>query len=303
VDRPPDGRPELMRGANGTADADLAAAYDACRRIQRRHDPTYYYATRRLPRDVRPAVHALYGYVRGADEMVDGPSRSPDPAVRRAALDGWQAALEDGLATGTSPQPVVAALVDAGRRHDLPLGELRTYMGSMRVDCDRVRIENRAELDRYMQGSAASVGRIMAPLLGAPTELHEEFARLGVAFQLTNFIRDVKEDWELDRVYLPRDERSRFGVEDHAIASGHATPEFRQLLALEVERARALFHGTAPAVDGVSASVRPGIRLARTVYLRVLDRVEALDFDVLRRRVRPSPWQIGRAALGAVRSR
>ena len=287
--------------SRGSTDGELAAAYETCRRIHRRHDPTYYWATRRLPPDVRPAVHALYGYVRGADELVDGPRRAADPDARRAALDRWQAELERGMSSGRSSHPVVAALVDAGRRHDLPLGELRTYMTSMRVDCDRVRIQTRAELDRYMQGSAGSVGRIMAPLLGAPPELHDDFARLGVAFQLTNFIRDVREDWALDRVYLPREERERFGVDDAAIASGSATAGFRTLVAMEVDRARSLFGTTVPTVEGVSPSVRPGMRLARSVYLRVLDRVEAVDFDVLRRRTRPSPWQLGRAAVGAVR--
>ena len=183
--------------------------------MQRRHDPTYYWATRRLPRDVRPAVHALYGFVRSADEIVDGPDRPADPEARRAALDRLEAELEDGLRRGHSSHPAVAALVDAGARHDLPLGELRTYMRSMRVDCGPVRIASREELDRYMDGSAGTVGRIMAPLLGAPGR-SDEFARLGVAFQLTNFIRDVGEDWRLDRLYLP-------GLAEADVARGVAT--------------------------------------------------------------------------------
>src|ERR687884_2371469 len=91
--------------------------YETCRRMQRRHDPTYYWAPRRLPAEVRPATHALYGYVRTADQIVDGPRRPATPAARRAALDAWEAELEAGLAAGRSPQPVVGALVDAGRRH------------------------------------------------------------------------------------------------------------------------------------------------------------------------------------------
>src|SRR5262249_3392740 len=104
---------------------------------------------------------------------------------------------------GFSRHPVIAALVDAGRRHDLPLAELAVYMDSMRVDCGPVRMATRAELDRYMRGSAGAVGLNMAPLLGVPTTLHRTVAKLGTAFQLTNFIRDVREDYELDRVYLP----------------------------------------------------------------------------------------------------
>ena len=130
--------------------------------MQRRHDPTYYCATMRLPRHVRPAVHALYGFVRGADQLVDGPRRPPDAAARRRALDRWQAELEKGMASGRSRHPVIAALVDAGRRHDLPLAELSVYMDSMRLDCGPVRLATQAELDNYMRGSAEAVGLIMA---------------------------------------------------------------------------------------------------------------------------------------------
>jgi 15-cis-phytoene synthase len=274
-------------------DPRLRASYVACARLQRRHDPTYYWATRRLPRDVRPAVHALYGFVRSADEIVDGPGRPPDPEARRAALDRLEAELEEGLSRGRSSHPAVAALVDAGARHDLPLGELRTYMRSMRVDCGPVRISSREELDRYMDGSAGTVGRIMAPLLGAPGR-SDEFARLGVAFQLTNFIRDVGEDWRLDRLYLP-------GLPEGDVAAGVATPGFRALLAREVERARGLFADTHDAAAAVGPPMRRGIRVARAVYLGVLDRVEAIRFDVLRARAGLRPWEVGRAALAGLR--
>jgi phytoene synthase len=281
---------------------ELRASYAVCRRMHRRHDPTYYFATRRLPAEKRPAVHALYAFVRVADELVDGPRRAHRARARRAALDRWERELEHGMASGGSPQPVIAALVDAGKRHDLPLGELSVYMASMRVDCGRVRMESWRELEDYMQGSAAAVGRIMAPLLGAPSDHHETFARLGVAFQLTNFIRDVREDWELDRLYLPLEDRERFGVDEAQIARREATPGFRALLAFEVDRARALFDETAPAVRAVAPSVRPGMRMARAVYLRLLDRVERIGFDVLRRRAALRPWEMGRAVLPALRT-
>jgi len=272
---------------------ELRKAYATCRRTHRRHDPTYYYATRRLPREVRPAVHALYAFVREADEMVDGPTRAAEPAARRAALDRLEDDLSAGLATGESPRPAVTALVDAGARHDLPLGELGTYMESMRIDCGRVRIGTWEELTDYMNGSAAAVGRIMAPLLGAP-QAGESFARLGLAFQLTNFIRDVREDFVLDRIYLP-------GMDESDIAAGHASERFRRLLALNVQRARGLFREGAPALAAVEPRVRPGMRMARGVYVRVLDRVESLGYDVLGRRAGLPPWQLGAAALGALR--
>ena len=193
-------------------DPALSEGYETSRRMQRRHDPTYYFATRRLPAELRPATHALYGYVRTADQIVDGPRRPATPDGRRAALDAWEAELEAGRRR--SPQPIVRALADAAARHRLPLGELRTYMRSMRIDCAPVRIATWEELVAYMDGSAGSVGRIMAALLGVPARHHADLGRLGLAFQLANFIRDVREDRRLDRVYLPAEDRARFGVSE-----------------------------------------------------------------------------------------
>jgi 15-cis-phytoene synthase len=223
----------------------LRRSYRYCRRVHRRHDPTYYWATRRLAGDVRPAVHAVYAFVRVVDEIVDGPRRPPDPTARRAALDRWEVMLADALrGAGGHAHPVLVALADAGSRHRLPLGELGHYFDSMRKDADPVRIETWCELERYMQGSAGSVGRILAALLGVPAQRRHEFASLALAFQLTNFVRDVREDWDLDRVYLPAEDLHRFGVSVDQIERREHTPGFRRLVALEVERARCF--GPAP---------------------------------------------------------
>ncbi len=273
---------------------ELRASYAACRRVHRRHDPTYYWATRRLPADVRPAVHAVYAFVRAADELVDGPLRATEPAARRQALDGLEAALREARAGAASPDPAVTALAHAGARHDLPLGELEVYMRSMRIDCGPVRFGSWDELTGYMDGSAAAVGRIMAPLLGAAGSA-ESFAALGQAFQLTNFIRDVREDFALDRIYLP-------GIDEAELATGTASTGFKSALAEQVGRARELFADGAPALGAVQPRVRPGMRMARAVYIRVLDRVERLDYDVLGRRAGLPPWEVAGAAVGSLRA-
>jgi phytoene synthase len=262
----------------------------------RRHDPSYWLAVSRLPRDRRTAVHALYGFVRGADEIVDGTRRALEPHERRAALDDWERELERGLATGRSTHRVIAALVHAASSRDLPLWELRTYMTSMRMDCGRLRIQTHEELDRYMDGSAAAVGRIMAAILGAPAEA-ELLARLGVAFQLTNFLRDVREDYGLDRIYLPADERERLGVADGDLAAATATPALRRLIASEVQRARGLFAETAPSLVAAIPTAGRGIALARAVYGTVLDRIERNGFDVLGRPTRPRVRDVAGLAL------
>jgi phytoene synthase len=153
----------------------------------------------------------------------------------------------------------------------------------MRIDCGPVRILSWEELDSYMDGSAGTVGRIMAALLGVPESHRADFGRLGQAFQLTNHLRDVREDRALDRVYLPSED----GV--------------RAAAARGVARARAMFAECEPAVAAAPASVRPAIRMACGVYRAVLDRIEAVDFDVLGRSTAARPWQIAGAALGAVR--
>ncbi|WP_445149997.1 phytoene/squalene synthase family protein [Baekduia sp. Peel2402] len=247
-------------------DIELPDAYSRCAALQRRHDPTFHLATRALGRDVRPAVHALYGFLRGADELVDGPDRPPTPEARRAALDAWHRELTDGMASGTSEHPVIAAVVDAGRRHDLPLEELDAYMRSMGIDCSgHVRLRTTEELDTYMNGSAAAVGRVMAPLIGVPRAFREDVARLGVAFQLTNFLRDVREDFAMDRVYLP-------GLDEDALAAGRPT----RLPVAEVRRAGELFRGSVHAVmRSCTPRARPGIALASGFYRRVhLGRLE-----------------------------
>jgi phytoene synthase len=281
-------------------DPAVRASYEACRRLHRRHDPTYYWATRRLPAPVRPATHALYGYVRTADEIVDGPRRPPTPGERRAALDAWEEALRDGL-RGRPPHPVVVALVDAGTRHRLPLDELGPYMRSMRADCGPVRIRTWDELLHYMDGSAGSVGRIMAALLGVPERHRAGFGRLGQAFQLVNFVRDVREDLSLDRVYLPEEDRARIGVGEEALGAPAASGEVRALVALHVERARELFASAEPAVAAAPGSVRSGIRMACAAYGRILDRAEAAGYDVLARRVGVRPWHVPGIALRGLR--
>jgi phytoene synthase len=268
-----------------TMDPGISAAYDACRRLHRRHDPTYYWATRRLPADVRPATHALYGYVRTADQIVDGPHRPPTPDARRAALDAWEEELHRGLAAGRSAHPVVGALVHAGARHRLPLDELGPYMRSMRVDCGPVRIRTWDELLHYMDGSTGSVGRIMAALLGVSSSDDADFARLAQAFQMANFVRDVREDYRLNRIYVPAEDRERFGVPEGDFGRERATPALRALMAQQIARARALFEAAEPAIAAAPASARSGMRLACRAYGRVLERAEAAGGDVLGRRI------------------
>jgi phytoene synthase len=281
---------------------ELDSAYEHCRRLHRRFDPTYYWATRRLPADVRPAVHALYAFVRTADEIVDGPRRLPDPPARRSALDDCQHALARARAGLPAGDPAAVALADAAGRHQLPLDQLDSYFESMRMDCGQVRMTTWNELERYMLGSAGSVGVILAALLDVPPQRRGSFVRLALAFQLTNFIRDVRKDWELDRIYLPAEDLERFGGAAREIARREPSPGFRRTLALQVARARELFRESTPAAELVNPGVRRGMLMARSVYGAVLDRTEQLDFDVLRHRTDLPPWRLAGAVAQGLRA-
>ncbi|MBU6336574.1 MAG: phytoene/squalene synthase family protein [Acidobacteria bacterium] len=268
-----------------TADPKVRDAYRACRRMQLRHDPTFFAATRCLPADRRPALYALYGYVRGADDIADDTTLNGE---RRTALDRWQAELEEGLERGRSDHPVVGALVDAGPRFGLKIELLPRYMDSMRSDCDEpVRMASQDELDHYMEGTA-TVGPVAAPLLNASGDAVDGLARLGVALQLTNFIRDVRVDWEMGRIYLP-------GLVEEDLDRSAATHRLREHVAQQVARARALFSESESLGDSLPASMRPGVKVARAVYSGVLDRVERNTYDVLGASMKARPWDAVRA--------
>ena len=273
-----------------TEEETVGEAYRVCARMQRRRDPTYYWAVRCLPADRRPAFHALYGFVRGADDIADDTRRNGE---RHAALDAWEAELERGLATGHSDHPVIAALVDAGPRHGMPLELLGSYMDSMRADCDEpVRMRTQEQLEAYMDGTA-TVGPLVAPLLDAPAGSESLLARVGVAFQLTNLIRDVREDWGMGRVYLP-------GLHEEDLQRRAATHRLREHVAVQVVRARELFRDSDALAQILPGRMRPGVRVAATVYTRVLDRVERHGYDVLTQPAALRPWEMARAVAGAL---
>ena len=245
-------------------DPALAQGYETSRRMLRRHDPTYYLATRRLPGAACVPPHTP-STATCAWPISSSTARAARPRPSSAARR-W---TRGRPSSARRAHPIVRALDDAAARHALPLDELSTYMRSMRVDCDGpVRIGSWEELQAYMDGSAGTVGRIMAALLGLPPRHHADLGRLGVAFQLANFIRDVSEDRRLDRIYLPAEDRARFGVSEQDLEG--TSPQLRALIAHEVARARGLFAAARPAIAAAPPSVRPGVRLAVGLYDRML---------------------------------
>jgi 15-cis-phytoene synthase len=276
-------------------DNDLDSAYDVCRRINARHGRTYYLATLLLPPAKRPAVHALYGFARWVDDVVDdlGPSTAGQRSHRLAHVRERFLAKDDN-------HPVLAAVHDTIDRWRIDTRLFDRFFASMEMDLHVRDYATWEDLLAYMDGSAAVVGLQLLPVLetvAGTGEAAAPYARdLGLAFQLTNFIRDVGDDLHRDRVYLPKEDLATFGVTRADLDTGTVDAAARRLLAFEVARARELYRAAAPGIRLLHPSSRDCVRTAFRLYSGILDAVERNDYRVLDRRARVG---VGKRALVA----
>ncbi len=268
--------------------ARLAAAYAHCAAIAARHGKSYHLATRLLTPDRRPAVHALYAAARTADDLVDHPGA--DPAGDLAA---WSAALLDELATGWSDDPVRLALVDTYRRYDIAVEHLVDFLAAMTSDLEVTGYADLAALDRYMWGSAAVIGLQVLPVLGTARGVTRDEAApyaiaLGEAFQLTNFLRDVAEDVDRGRVYLPADAMAAHGVTREQLAAKRHDARFEALMRDMVALVRRRYDDAEPGTSLLAPESRDCVRAATALYGGILTEIERAGYRVLDRRVRVS---------------
>jgi phytoene synthase len=266
--------------AAGIHDPVLRASYETCRRLNARHGKSYYLATLLLPDHRRPHVHALYGFARYADDFVDSLT-APDPDRLVAWGDDFVAAM----AGGGSDDPVAAAAAHTMGVHDIPLTYVEDFLRSMRQDITVSSYATYDDLRAYMYGSAAVIGLQMVPVLGVVDDRAAHHAAvLGEAFQLTNFVRDVAEDLQRGRVYLPQEDLDRFGVTVADLAPGPVDARVRELVRFEVARARGLYAEAEPGIAMLDPSSRDCVRTAFELYGGILDEIERNDHDVLNRR-------------------
>ncbi|MFD8415207.1 phytoene/squalene synthase family protein [Streptomyces sp. NPDC059650] len=277
--------------AAGITDPALRSAYTRCRELNARHGRTYFLATRLLTPGRRPAVHALYGFARWADDIVDGPGGDAGPAARALALDRLEDDLARGLAGGAGAEPVVRALTDTVRRHGIAHQLLADFLTSMRSDLTVTSYPDHTALRSYMHGSAAVIGLQMLPVLGTVTPREEaapHAAELGVAFQMTNFLRDVGEDLDRGRVYLPQDLLGAHGVHHdllrHCRDTGRTDSRVTAALKAFESLTRTAYRRAAPGIGMLDPVSRPCIRTAFTLYGEILDAVAATGYRVLDRR-------------------
>jgi phytoene synthase len=265
----------------------LSAAYERCRQLHARHGRTYYLATLLLPRWKRRHVHALYGFTRYADEIVDDLASTLDPPGQAAALQAWGERFFAGLQGAPVNDPVLPAVVHTVRAFDLEVGDFEGFLASMAADLHTSSYRTYDDLCGYMEGSAAVIGTMMAPILESsdPPAAREHARQLGLAFQLTNFLRDIGEDLRRGRVYLPTEDLDRFGVTPADLAAATASSAVQTLLAFEIDRARAHYRAAEPGIDLLAPSSRPCIRVAFELYSAILNEIEHAGYQVLGRRV------------------
>jgi 15-cis-phytoene synthase len=271
--------------AAGIMDPSVRASYERCKRLNAQHGKTYYLATLLLPPHKRPYVHALYGFARYADEIVDDLSSTLSDAEKAEWLGRWGDGILTDLRRGRSHDPVGRALVDTVRTWDIPLEHFEAFLHSMQMDLTVRDYATYDDLFEYVYGSAAVIGLQMVPIL-EPTspEAYDRAMDLGVAFQLANFIRDVGEDLQRGRVYLPLDELAEDGVTRDVLERRIATPDVKRALAKQVARVRELEERSRPGIAMLSADSQPCIDAARVLYCGIVDEVERIDYEVFTKR-------------------
>lgn len=278
----------------------LTAGYARCAELTRQHGTTYYWGARILPAAQRRHVFAIYALCRLADDIVDAEQATTDAQVvaTAARLDAFEDRFYSAMRDCAEPGDVEMAAIRATVRSiRLPREYFERFFGAMRRDLTVTSYARWADLVDYMEGSAAVIGEMMVPVLGARVPAAIEPARqLGFAFQLTNFLRDVGEDLDRGRVYLPAEDLTRFGVDVHARV---VDDRWRALMAFQIERNRELYRLSEPGLALMPPASARCVATAKVLYSRILARIEARDYDVFTGRARVvTPLKLATAVRG-----
>ena len=274
--------------------ATLAESYDFCRGVARARAKNFYYSFVLLPREQRNAMCAIYAFMRYCDDLSDEPGASFEP------LERWRCALVDALAGKFDAYPAWPAFHDTVARYRIPHEHFFQVIEGVKSDLEPRRLATFDELYRYCYQVASVVGLSIIHVFGFDSAGALPLAeKCGVAFQLTNILRDIGEDAARGRIYLPTEDLDRFGVSAADLAARRPTDAFARLMQFQVARARTYYNESWPLIDLVHKRSRPGLRALITIYSRLLDRIEERRYDVFSRRVALSGmekcWIVARA--------
>ena len=275
----------------------LTQSYEECKRLNALHGKTYYLATLLLPAKKRPPVHALYGFARYADEIVDDLASTLSDEEKAHELRTWGSGVLADLRRGESNDLIGRALVDTVKTYSIPLEYFEAFMKSMEMDLTVTRYNNYDELMTYVYGSAVVIGLEMLPILGySDPRAIEAATALGTAFQLANFFRDIGEDIERGRIYMPLDELARYGVSEEMLLRRELTPEIVEAIKFQIARVRDLQATADAGIQYLDPISRPCIRAASELYCGIVDEIEANGYDIFNKRAKTSTWRRLRVA-------
>ncbi len=286
--------------ASGVTDLEMQESYERCRKLNSQHGKTYYLATLLLPPGKRPYVHALYGFARYADEIVDDLSSTLTNQEKSDWLGNWGNEFLRDLKRGKSDDLICKAVVDTVNRWEIPTELFEAFLHSMRMDLTVRQYQTFKDLYEYVYGSAAVIGLQMVPILEPTSQIAYERAQdLGIAFQLANFVRDVSEDLNRGRIYLPMDELAQFGVDRTYLEKRIADKNVKDALKFQIKRVKELEEKSRSGIDFLHPSSRPCIEAARILYCGIVDAVEAIDYEVFQKRAKVSIAKRLKVALPA----
>lgn len=288
--------------AAGIVGEELRASYTECKRLNSLHGKTYYLATLLLPKAKRPFVHALYGFARYADEIVDDLASTLSEDEKAAHLSTWGEGVLADLRTGASRDPIGMALADTVSRFSIPIEYFESFLHSMTMDLTVSEYQTYDDLMEYVYGSASVIGLQMVPILGPLSpEAYPLAEKLGTAFQLANFIRDVGEDLDRGRIYLPLQELQAHGVSWEMLNERATTPEIRTALKEQIARVRQLQREADAGIHLLEPSSRACIEAASELYCGIVDEVEKIDYQIFDERAKTSTWRRLKVAVPAYR--
>ncbi len=260
----------------------LESAYDICRNITRREAKNFYYAFLTLPATKRRAIYAAYAFCRHCDDSVD---EAISTNAKLKALTELQINL-DLTYSGNASSPVYVALADVAQRYAIPQDYFQEIIIGVKSDLVKDRFQNFEELKGYCYSVASVVGLICLHIFGYEDDTAKEYAvDLGLAMQLTNIIRDVREDLDMGRVYLPQDELVQFGYTEQDLKNGVRNEAFIELMQFQSQRARKYFEQGFKLLPYLSRRSRACPAVLGALYSNVLDRIEASDYHILESRV------------------
>ena len=290
--------------AAGITDAALRDSYLECRRLNAKHGKTYFLATRLLPLAKRPYVHALYGFARYADEIVDDLSSTLTPEEKRNWLTTWSAGILKDIDKRKSSDAIGLALIDTINRWQIPHHYFEAFLHSMAMDLTITEYPSYEALSEYVYGSAAVIGLEMVHILGVTKpELLEETLigakKLGIAFQLANFIRDIGEDLQRGRIYLPLDELQAFGIDKERLRSRRVDSDLKAAIAFQIHRVRELQREAEATIVNLTPQSHACIKAASELYCGIVDEVEKIDYEVFTKRAKTSTYRRLKVALPA----